>query len=399
MFRCIAFTATRSTSLMKGINLVPFENVTINDGDAFNLQTHKFVTPHFGFYWIHFSVSIPADTWANVHLLGYFKPFDIVRQHTNFTGKSITASRDGILLLKDATELWLSSGYALYSDRYLQTSFSGFSLTSTINPLTVFFVTRSTSLKSRTNAKISYDIVNIDTANAWDSVNNEYVAPLNGIFIISLSTGAYPKALHIVGIYVNNVHLASNIYFDSSHIGIDIISRTIITNLNVGDRLYTQCYGQRCSLYSSIDHQLTTLLGFVYAPYRSVPISWWVGKRKDAWVNGEAYPFVFDDILNNQGNGWNETTNKYLVPLAGVYYIHLTTGAVDSFSKLELMRNGLPVMNVQAETYKISNFVTSRAIILPLKKYEQLCIRLPSGYRVKSNYHKQVSFSGFRIYV
>ena len=63
-----------------------------------------------------------------------------------FTGKSITTSRDGILLLQGTTELWLSSSYALYSDRYLQTSFSGFSLTSTMNPLTAFFVTRSTSL-------------------------------------------------------------------------------------------------------------------------------------------------------------------------------------------------------------------------------------------------------------
>ena len=398
MRRCIAFTATRSTSLLKGINPVPFENVTINDGNTFNLQTHKFVTPHFGFYWIHFSVSIPADTRADVHLLGYFKPLDIVRQHTKFTGKSITTSRDGILLLQGATELWLSSGYALYSDRYLQTSFSGFSLSSTMNPLTVFFVARSTSLISHTNAKISYDIVNIDTANAWDSVNNEYIAPLNGTFIISLSTGAYPKEFHVVGINVNNVHLASNIFYDSSHTGTDIISRTVITYLNVGDRLYTRCREQYCSLNSSIDHQLTTLLGFFYSPYRSVPISWWVGKRNNTWVYGEAYPFVFDDILINQGNGWNETTNKYVVPLAGVYYIHLTTGTVGSHSKLELMRNGLAVMNVQVETNEISNFVTSRAIILPLKKHEQLCIKQPNGYRVKSNDHKQASFSGFRIY-
>ena len=383
---------------MKGINLVPFENVTINDGDAFNLQTHKFVTPYNGFYWIHFSVSIPADTWANVHLLGYFKPLDIIRQHTNFTGKSMTTSRDGILLLQSATALWLSSDYALYSDPFLQTSFSGFSLTSTMNPLTVFSVARSTSLLSRTNDKINYDIVNIDTTNAWDSVNNEYIVPLNGTFIISLSTGAYPKELHIVGIHVNNVHLASNIFFDTSHIGIDIISRTIITNLNVGDRLYTQCHEKHCSLYSSIDHQLTTLLGFLYSPYRSVPISWWVGKGKDGFKYGEAYPLVFDDMLINQGNGWNETTNIYLVPLAGVYYIHLTTGVVNSQSKLELMRNGLSVMNVQLETNKISNFVSSRAIILSLKKYEQLCIRQPFGYRVKPNDHKQVSFAGFRIY-
>ena len=197
---------------------------------------------------------------------------------------------------------------------------------------------------------------------------------------------------------MNNFYLASIIFYDSSHKGIDIISRTVITTMTAGDRLYTQCRHGCCSLYSSIDHQLTTLNGFLYAPYRSVPIAWWVGNSKDDVLRGLINPFVFDDILINQGNGWNRTTNKYLVPLAGVYYIHLTTGTTGRYSKLELMRNGHPVMNIQVESNTRSPIVTSRAIILPLKKFEQLFIRLPSGYQVKSNGHIYVSFSGFRIY-
>ena len=396
----ISFCATRSSSLPNESNPIPFENVIINDGDAFNLQKHRFVTPFTGFYWIHFSVSLPTATWANVRLLGYNTSLDIVRQHTNFTGKSITASRDGILFLQKASELWLSSDYAIYSDQYQQTSFSGFPLTLMFNPLVLFSVARSKSLLFQNNRRISYNIINSDTANAWDSVNNEYIAPFKGTYIISVSSGAYPKSGHVVDINVNDLPLAGNIILEvdkDAQSGIDIISRIIITTLEVGDRLYTT-FDPYLPLYSSMHHQLTTLLGFLYSPNHFIPVSWCVGRKEGGWVYGEAYPFVFDCMLINQGNGWNENTNRYLVPLTGVYYIHLTLCSPGFFSKLELMRNGFPVMNVQVEASTAANFLTSRAIILRLEKGEQLCVRLPSGFSALARANYYISFSGFRIY-
>ena len=271
-----------------------------------------------------------------------------------------------------------------------------------MDPLVIFSVAMSKSIIKQANVRISYDIINIDTANAWNSVKNEYIAPLNGTYIISLSTGAFPKASHVVKILVNDVCIASNIFCSEFHRGLDAISRTIITYMMVGDRLYTQfnTWGNiPYSLYGSTRHHLTSLKGFLYSPYRCVSISWWVGRAKEGYVRGEVYPFPFDSIVINEGNGWNTKSNKYLVPLAGVYYIHLTTGICDAQSKLELMRNGLPVVNVQVESNTTSYLTTSRAIILQLKKYEELCIRLPSGYRACSNGLIYVSFAGFRIYV
>ena len=107
------------------------------------------------------------------------------------------------MFLQKTTELWLSSDYAIYSDQYMQSSFSGYSLTLLSNPPVVFFLARSSSLLSPDKNRISYDIVNIDTANAWDSVNNKYITPDDGTYIISVSTGAYPKHGQIIGIHVN----------------------------------------------------------------------------------------------------------------------------------------------------------------------------------------------------
>ena len=360
------------------------------------------MTPFTGYYWIHFSVGIPNDTLADVYLLGFLRPLNIVRNYTTFTSTPITKSRDGIMFLQSSTKLWLSSDYAIYSDQYLQISFTGFPLTSLMDPLAVFSVAISTSIIMQINGRIMYDIVNIDTANAWHSVNSEYIAPLTGIYIISFSSGAFPEASHIVEIWVNNVHIASNIFYSELHRGIDVISRTIITSMMVGSRLYTQFNSQNdrfFSLYGSNRHHLTTLMGFLYSPYRLVPISWWVGREVSDFLAGEVYPFKFDYILNNEGKGWDSKSNKYLVPLAGVYYIHLTTSISEGRSKLELMRNGLPVMNVQLESQDITSyFCASRATLLRLAKFEELSIRLPSKFWIYSDIHRYVSFAGFRIY-
>ena len=98
-----------------------------------------------------------------------------------------------------------------------------------MDPLVAFFVARSTPLLSQVNVRVSYDVVNIDTQNAWNTINNEYIAPIYGTYIISASTGAYSKESHVVGIMINNLLGASIIFSDGTHTGVDIVSRTIIT--------------------------------------------------------------------------------------------------------------------------------------------------------------------------
>ena len=108
---------------------------------------------------------------------------------------------------------------------------------------------------------------------------------------------------------MNNVHLTSNSFEDVSHLGVDIISRTMITTLIAGDRLYTQVNewtNISFVLYSSYQNRMTALLGFLYSPFRYVPISWWVGRKNEGFLEGELYPVVFDIIFINQGKGWNE---------------------------------------------------------------------------------------------
>ena len=398
----MAFTATRSKILKNATKMISFDSVTVNDGNAFSLKKNTFVAPITSLYWFHISIGIPSNTWANVRLIGCDRPLDIIRQNTSFKDTPMTTSRDGIMLLKEGTQLWLSSDYALYSDHYLQTSFSAFAITSIMDDPIAFSVAMSKSIYYQVGIKIPYDVVNIDTANAWNASNKEYVAPLNGIYVVSVSTAAYPENNHIMQISINNNFLliASVYITDANHSGLDIISRTVIAHLNKGDRLYTQFdawNGLAYSLYSDDRHQ-TTLQGYFYSSCCIDPIAWFAGKFRNGDVTGEVFPFVFDKILINEGKGFNLMTNTFVVPLAGVYYIHLTTGTRRARSKLVLMRNGLPAMNVHVESNDLIYLTSSRAIILQLELYDELRIRLPYGYSAFSNSNQYVTFSGFRIY-
>ena len=67
---CVAFCAVRSTPLPSGSNPVNFDDLTVNDGNSFNLTTSILTAPWSGLYWLHMSVGLEPGTTADVRLLG-----------------------------------------------------------------------------------------------------------------------------------------------------------------------------------------------------------------------------------------------------------------------------------------------------------------------------------------
>ena len=65
-----AFCAVRFTSLTSGSNPVYFENVVVNDGNAFDLKTSTVMATRSGFYWLHISVGLEPGTITDVRIDG-----------------------------------------------------------------------------------------------------------------------------------------------------------------------------------------------------------------------------------------------------------------------------------------------------------------------------------------
>ena len=89
------FSVARTSSLSTGSVILPFEVDVIGSSYNFNFNTHQFTVPKTGYYWIHISAGIPAETEADIRLSSAYQQQDIVRAHIYATGID-TTSRDGI---------------------------------------------------------------------------------------------------------------------------------------------------------------------------------------------------------------------------------------------------------------------------------------------------------------
>ncbi len=54
--------------MMTTANVITFDNVTVNEGNAFNVATSTMIPPFAGLYWIHVSVGLAPGTATNVQV-------------------------------------------------------------------------------------------------------------------------------------------------------------------------------------------------------------------------------------------------------------------------------------------------------------------------------------------
>lgn len=118
---CIAFNAGSTNTTVSAT--ISFDQVTVNDGDAFNVAEQRFIVPSQGFYWLHLSIGIPSGSYADARLLGSDRIPGIFRRHNNFNTGVDTTSRDQIVALnakESCSALFVFTDYNVWSDNYTQ---------------------------------------------------------------------------------------------------------------------------------------------------------------------------------------------------------------------------------------------------------------------------------------
>jgi hypothetical protein len=387
----VIFCATRSTNLTGAANVVGFDGLTSNVGNGFDLSTDTFTAPESGYYWISFSAAIQAEDEADVRLVGSTRQPNIFRESTSLNGVDTTSRNELTVLTAGSSKLTLSSDFPLYSDAGLQVSFSGFSLDSIMTTVVGFSFGLSNT--DTTAGRLIYDQIYVDTHSGWNTSTNSYIAPVDGTYFITLNAANDGVSPGFTDLYAAG-SLLTRLYHYSNATGPDSSSKSVIIQLTAGQQIYTTLTDPNS--YSDLRYQ-TSLLGFLYNPYRQLPISWSVATEASA--TGLVYPLGFDVVFVNQGNGWNVATNLYKVPLSGTYYITWTAGSYAPYpSLMELVLNESPVANIYRGANLYSNIDTkSRSIILQLVLDDELKIRVPAGYRIYSNAQRITTFSGIRI--
>ena len=370
------------------------------------MTTHKFTAPQTGLYWFHWSVGLMSGWSTTVTLAGGPRQPKILRTFTNhLPGSPVTTSRDELIQLQGGHQLWLNSNAPLYSDQFMQTSFTGFLLDNLFSPLVAFHVARSSSMTNANyGSKLAYNVELVDTHNAWNPSKYEYVVPVAGVYVISIMTGVYQKDIFSHAFYIegNELFSSSFTYTSTAHTGQMTISRTVIIPLNAGDRLYSQFTISGSSIYSDSDYQ-TAFMGFLYSPALFSPMAWCITTNIDTHYHGPRDPFKFNEVIYDLGNGWNSTANQYRVVLSGLYYVHLGAGIYCPAtlpSMMELMVNNQPAVNyLYAPDINTYHITLSRAIIIRLMYNDTIHIRVPNDtYHLSAMHESESMFSGFLIH-
>jgi hypothetical protein len=353
---------------------VPFDNVTV--GAAFVQQNTTFTAPLSGYYLLHVSVGMPASTYADVRTTN--STVVIQRYNTNCQGGPVTTSSYAITYLSQGTSVSVSSAYPLYSDAGLQTSFGGFLLDYIMSPFVAFMVGTSTQL-SGSWSPMNFNVKLVDTHNRWGQVAaNTYTVPVAGVYIIWFVGGITAGKMLAAGYQVtgDSVYWAlMNTY--TTFPGNDTGSSIAIVSANVNNSIAFFIKG-----YAST---LTTLTGFLYSPNTIQPVVFYVGASSTTTV-GPVDPVVFSKVFVNSGSAWNSTTNKFVSPTDGVYFIQLNVCLPNSYcqhtvSTMELLLNDTAVMNIAyLSPSHIQYDQRSRGILLRLNVRDELRVRLPSGF-------------------
>jgi hypothetical protein len=190
-------TLQRRTSCIQAqpTHSVIFNRNLLVDTDARNLllKSGIFRVPKTGLYWFHLETHTDKDGRANYNLIGGSSDVErrlITELRSNCPNMNTpTLSQDSLRSLKETNQLYTTSAYAAYAftnDTYA-TAWSGFELTELLGDRPVAFSVVNSAI-FYLEPVVRFSTVQMDTDNSWDKVNSAFVAPVDGVYVLSIST-------------------------------------------------------------------------------------------------------------------------------------------------------------------------------------------------------------------
>ena len=124
----VAWPVARTSNFVGPTQLVPFETVLVNVGNAWNSSANTVIIPHSGYYLIHFSTGLQPGHGTWYHLDSENPNNFIVRDSTVHNGIDTMAKSD-IKFYRAGTVVYIANSKtapsSIYSDARMQITFSG----------------------------------------------------------------------------------------------------------------------------------------------------------------------------------------------------------------------------------------------------------------------------------
>ena len=387
----VLFCATTKFSSISSPNSLIFDGVIIQRGQGFNLSTSYFNPPVTGNYFFHLysslipynGVQIEMKTLTSGVITQIYQASTI---HNNFDMTSFVFM--GTFTKNAPLYLYVNSGTTT------QTSWSAFLLDNLMYPLIAFCARPPTGKVMNNNLKIVFADTNFNIGNAWNSTADLFTAQRTGVYVFSVSFSVIASVREGISVIVRNAEYQRIFIASDNHNGYIMTGKTFALYLSVGDTVYLNLVYNN-QLYSSTYYSMS-FAGFLYEPLHTHKVIWSVHRISN--INGQYNPLPFEDVSVNVGNGWNTTSNKFLVPYAGVYQLHLTATSIGYAAvDYRLMWNDVAYASLLSATVFYNNVITrSRSIMIEASVGDTFYIATTSSTNLYGSC-RETSFTGYLI--
>ena len=358
-----------------------------------------FSCPQDGLYWLFYTFFINNDSSnaANITVVGLSSKLTSGVYCTNdqyFSADVIT--RDHLRFLTKRQQLTISSGFPIFGNETMESSWGGIRLDSLMSPLVAFEVSCASS---GCNGN-SFGNVILNIGNGWDTVKRRFVAPVSGIYYFSGSVGLSVGTVE-TRLTIGPCETFANYNWLERYVndGRNIVTGSCLLNLNSSDVVIGTV-----EINSSIDATIFddfTFRGFLYSPTGGGRISWYLSSYEIPFINGSgllksATYSYFDSVY------WSELKNKINIGVSGNYFVDLSASSTSA----ENLRVGLRaidmrlLLNNSTVTLRLyfarynCNIMRNRAAIVRFQEGDELSIDLQGNIFS----HLSFNFIGFLLY-
>jgi hypothetical protein len=279
--------------------------------------------------------------------------------------------------------------YDTYGDSTCGSSVGAFMLDGLMSPLIVFDVSCSQTVPGVP----VFDNVLYNYGRAWNSASQSFVAPLAGIYYMSIVIGvAASPASVCADLQVNYGAHYCLVDLSTYHNGIDLVSRGCLLSLNASDTV--SIYWHRSGTDSSYGE--TSLRGFFYSPFNGYQAAWSVHDDGVAGGNGSG-SLLFSNILFTEQFIWDPNIGQGTVQQAGQYYMEIVahTGAASNIY-MYIANYGTPA-SILSCSYLASNVTRSLSVIQHLAASSVTSVDY-SNCNLDGSGSGGLSFMGFLLY-
>ncbi|XP_045187600.2 uncharacterized protein LOC123545333 [Mercenaria mercenaria] len=426
----VAFYVALSTDIagLGDSEEIPFDQVILNEGEAFDPVFHRFVCPKSGVYMFRSALMSKANSHIETEVVKDGTP--VFRMYSSGIKTSYHYDQGfntGITNCEKTQRVWVRvNGNLGTSVRHLFTTFSGYLLWETgasrtevntsanITNVAFHSYLGETINDLRVKQTIPFDKVILNEGNGYENnINHRFTCPVDGIYMFQSSVlsnfGAIETEIVKDGEQFVRMYAAADGQSNDQH---DQGFNAGIIHCSKGQNVWV-----RVSQGASVmQYEFTTFSGYLMWPVGEAltppelterafnidptQIAFNTYLSTDAGRIGKKLTVPFDRVSLNEGNGFDIRSHTFICPVHGIYVFQSALKVNSSQMETDIVKNDFSVGRIYARVLAGNSHFDQgyNSVIVDCNRSDRVWVRVGSLSGTFIDYHNTTTFSGFLLW-